>query len=211
MPTRGRTTWAAQAVQCFLNQIYPAKELIILDDAHEPSFKAPPVDCFYTTSESRDIGAKRNHCCRMAKGEIILHFDSDDWVSPDRIADQVQRLEESGKQVTGYHSLLFYGEQLAEDMRYQKYIGSVNYAVGVSLAYTKQWWLKHPFPEKKPKNAGEDNDMVFAARNAKELITADGDKFIVARIHEGNTAPKQIQGRQYRRMTRADFPEAFFQ
>lgn len=214
MPTRGRTEWARQAVACFQAQTYPNKELIVLDDIEEPSFGqgiiVPNTLQFsYLKSSSRSIPIKRNQCCRAASGEIILHWDSDDWYAPERMADQVQRLEESGKQVTGYHSVLFYGESMKEDERLWKYYGSDRYAVGVSLAYTKAFWTRNQFPESIA--VGEDNTFGRAALHAQQLISVDGGKMIVARIHDGNTAPKHAQGRQFRKVNRDDYPEAFFQ
>ena len=42
MPTRGRQAYAIDAVSCFRCQTYPDKELIILDDADNPSFAVIP-------------------------------------------------------------------------------------------------------------------------------------------------------------------------
>src|SRR5262245_51000937 len=115
MPTRGRREYALQALDSFQGQTYPRKELIILDDSEDPSFNVYDFsnmwwfsDCSHAISTSRIISEKRNACCRMANGEIIIHWDSDDWSAPDRIADQVERLEQSGKSVTGYSEIIFY-------------------------------------------------------------------------------------------------------
>src|SRR5438128_1089434 len=109
MPTRGRREWAAQAVQCFLSQTWPDKELLILDDTDDASFPhaagipfpffsnhaGPPI-MYFRRSERWSIGRKRNELARIASGEAICHFDDDDWAAPDRIATQVRLLEESG-------------------------------------------------------------------------------------------------------------------
>lgn len=212
LPTRGRHQWANEAIGYFLAQTYPNKELVIWDDLEEPSFmEIPKAASVYCQSADRDIGRKRNLCCSKANGEIIWHLDSDDWSAPERMADQVRVLEESGKQLTGYHTVMFYGEHLSEDEKYQRYFCSTNWAVGTSLCFTKSWWKSHPFPENKQNNTGEDSDFVSTARHAREMITTDGGKLVVARIHPGNTARKNIGASQYRRVAREDFPEAFFQ
>lgn len=202
---------AAQAVQCFRLQTYPDRELIILDDEAEPSFD---VDAFradlnirYVLSKSRSIPEKRNAACHFA-ADLIIHWDSDDWSEPTRIKDQVNRIEESGLSVTGYNTMLFYGEHLDESEKYWKYHGKPNYALGTSLCYTKAFWRQHPFPESK--NIGEDNAMVEAAKDRRQILTVDAGQLMVARIHEGNTAKKYMHGTQYRKVTRDDFPEGFF-
>lgn len=200
MPTRGRQKWAAQAVKCFMSQTYPNKELIILDDPTDPSFPdglyLPRRILRFIAGGTGTIAQKRNSACQLSYGEIIMHFDSDDWSAPERMADQVKRLEESGKQVTGYHSMLFH---VAQDGRWLKYCGDPSYALGTSLCYRRPFWADHPFRDGGSgyaPNVGEDSEFVKVARQAGELVTTDGDTLIYARIHEGNTSIKNISGEQ---------------
>jgi glycosyltransferase involved in cell wall biosynthesis len=186
---------ALKAIACFKAQTYPYLELIILDDAREPSFSGQarlnlPSKTLYAQHTSRDIAEKRNVCARMAGGKLICHWDSDDWSAPDRVADQVERLESGGKAVTGYHSMLFVDEQRHEAYWYSN---DVNYAIGTSLLYTKNWWRLHPFmaPKDHPK-WGEDNAFKEQARLENELTTAEARALLVARIHPDNTCPKSI-------------------
>ncbi len=72
-----------------------------------------------------EIGAKRNFGCEHAEGEIIAHWDDDDYSAPGRLADQVERLRESGKAVTGFHSMRF-----TDGVHWWKYEGTRNYALG---------------------------------------------------------------------------------
>ena len=39
--------------------------------------------------EGRTVGEKRNFGVSRACGEIITHFDDDDWSAPARLADQI--------------------------------------------------------------------------------------------------------------------------
>ncbi len=191
LPTRGRREFARQALESFLDQTYPEKELLILDDIDDPSFPDGVPHghrILRWLSNSRLIAKKRNDLCGYAAGPIIMHFDSDDWSAPDRMADQVERLEMSGAAVTGYHSILFF------DGRVFKYIGSPNYAVGTSLAFTKEWWAKFPFPENVQDGIGEDNEFVCNAYNRGRLCSVDGGSMIVARVHVDNTSKKDVDG-----------------
>jgi glycosyltransferase involved in cell wall biosynthesis len=212
LPTRNRPHYAERAVQYFLSQTYPHRELIILDDADAPSFPSGihKIDgIHYLRLDSRlSIPLKRNKCCEMVSGEVVMHFDDDDFSAPDRMADQVKHLEESGKQVAGYHSILFYDETSGLAYRYSN---SPAYAVGTSLAYTKTWWGMHRFNEQL--REGEDNAFVAAALQAKELISVDGNRRMVARVHPGNTSKKVLSGMQlqYRAVSLDVLPEGFRQ
>jgi hypothetical protein len=47
------------------------------------------------------IGAKRNLACELARGEVVIQWDDDDWYSPRRIADQVADLIAGRAELTG--------------------------------------------------------------------------------------------------------------
>lgn len=228
MPTRGRQRLSALAVISFLSQTYDNKELLILDDAEDPAFEAFQLGrspsqkieyVLYEGEQRQTIAAKRNWLCGRATGDIIMHFDSDDWSSPDRMADQVARLQESGKALTGYHSMLFLN---AYDDTAWKYHGHSHlYAVGTSLAYRRDWWAGHPFPVTRKENGGdvpliigEDNEMVNAAKQAGQIVTVDADKRMVARIHDGNTCKKDcnvdLNGYSFKPVDMSELPKDFW-
>jgi len=200
MPTRGRQKWARQAMRSFMAQTYEPKELVILDDADDLSYpdadQMPELKYFMAIRSIKyymsvgpqcSIPEKRNWCCEMASGKIVIHWDSDDWSAPNRIADQVQRLEESDKAMTGYNSILFYEEQTAIWGRYV--LDNVS-AFGTSLCYRKSWWMDHPFDE--ALTIGEDNRAVMIAGGEQQFVTADGTSMMVARVHAGNTSHKDM-------------------
>src|SRR5262245_40359289 len=88
LPTRGRHDLATQAVECFASQTYPDKELIIVDDADDPSFRygiLRPDSLYVTSIERLNIAAKRQLCCEYTTGDVIAHFDSDDYSDPRRL------------------------------------------------------------------------------------------------------------------------------
>ena len=130
------------------------------------------------------IGDKRNFGCERAAGEVIAHWDDDDHSGPDRLADQLSRLEESGKSVTGYHSMKF-----TDGERWWKYSGSPNYALGTSLVYRRAWWQRSRF---RAVQIGEDNQFVAEAAAAGELATADAGELMHATIHGGNTSRRNM-------------------
>lgn len=191
MPCRGRTQWSAGALECFLSQDYGSKLLVVVDDEDCPAFPVPPSEkavIYSRLSGRHGIAEKRNVACEIATGcDYVCHIDSDDYSAPHRISDQVERLEKSGLAVTGYSSMLFYVEQSGQWLKYR---GLKNYAVGTSLMYTREWWKTHRFFENPALKIREDNEMVYAADQAKQLITADCGELMFARWHAGNAVTK---------------------
>ncbi len=173
------------ALESWYAQTYEPRELIVLDDVELPACAHPPAGVRYMRTRPMSIGERRNYAAAMAAGEIIVHWDSDDWSAPQRIEDQVHRLMTTGAQVTGYHSVVFLDPARRRAWLYRAHAG---YAVGASLCYLHSWWRQHQFP---PMMVGEDNAFVHAAQHV--IATADGERMLVCRIHAGNTSCKQPQ------------------
>lgn len=180
--TRNRRQWLPKAIQCFQQQTYPRLELLILADGEDVRDLVPEDDRIHLVhlAEQRNIGEKRNFGCGQALGEVICHWDDDDWSAPGRLADQIERLGEFA--VSGYHSMRF-----TDGTKWWKYEGTPNYALGTSLCYRREWWEKHPF---EAKNIGEDNIFVSVASAAKQLVSVDAGELMYATNHHGNTSPR---------------------
>ncbi len=209
MPTRGRPEYAAMAVECFLSQTWENKELVILDDFDTPSFpkrvEHPLIRYYQTENIVFNIPVKRNRVNALAQGEIIWHLDSDDWSSPDRMAEQVARLDESGKAVTGYYRLLFHRDS---DGTAYEYFGHKGYVCGTSLCYRKDFWEQQRFIENK--FTGSDNHFVRAARDASQLDAVIGGPSLVARIHPGNTNHRHKLGPEFHSVDPVAIPPKFY-
>ncbi len=114
MPTADRRGFIPGAIRCFLEQSYDNRELVVVDDGDNRVKDLIPGDPrirYFEAAGRAPLGKKRNFCCRMARGEIICHWDDDDWSAPGRIADQVARLRQTNAPVTGYSRLLFWDEK----------------------------------------------------------------------------------------------------
>ena len=134
------------------------------------------------------IGEKRNICCESAKGKIIAHFDDDDWSCSDRLEEQVRLLKETGKQVTGYHSLSYYDINSRKGFQYLggKSDGSLrgSYACGASQCYLKSYWQINRFGDV---HSGEDSQFANHAKSLGVLDSVDGLNKLVALRHSTNT------------------------
>ena len=61
----------------------------------------------YVRQEVRQpVGRKRNVACQLARGEIIIHWDDDDWSAPWRLRYQVEQLCSAGADVSAKAQLI---------------------------------------------------------------------------------------------------------
>src|SRR5262249_23901876 len=88
MPTADRRKFVPKAISYFQAQDYPNKELIIIDDGAESAVDLVPNDPlirYIRLYAKKTVGAKRNMACEEARGEIIAHWDDDDWMASWRL------------------------------------------------------------------------------------------------------------------------------
>ena len=192
MPTFDRRTFVPQAVRYFLRQDYPAKELIIVDDGPEPVSDLLPTDpriAYHRLATRTILGAKRNLACDLARGPVIMHWDDDDWASPQRVSVQVAALTETAADICGVARLLYYDPASSSAWRYSWPDGRRPWAAGPSLCFTKELWTRSPFPEVA---VGEDTRFLFSPA-VRSITDVSGAGCIVGIIHRRNTAPKSVR------------------
>jgi glycosyltransferase involved in cell wall biosynthesis len=99
----GRTpiTEVHAALECFRQQTYPYKELVLVIDAERGVFIAD-------TPTHYSAGMARNHGIAAANGQIVAQFDPDFWHAPNRVEAQVATLAESQAHVAVLTSCLSY-------------------------------------------------------------------------------------------------------
>jgi glycosyltransferase involved in cell wall biosynthesis len=193
MPTFDRRSFVPQAVRYFLRQDYPAKELIIVDDGPEPVRDLLPADhriTYHRLDKRTVLGAKRNMACELARGTIVVHWDDDDWASPQRVSLQVAALTAGDADICGVASLLYYDPASSAAWRFTWPDRLRAWAAGPSLCFRKELWARSPFPDVA---IGEDTRFVFspAVRRVADVQAAG---CIVGIIHPRNTAPKSVRG-----------------
>ncbi len=201
MPTRSRPEFARMAVEYWQAQTYPNKELLILDDGDDPSFAGltPPAGVTLTVTAGTlrySIPEKLNMLCGMANGEIIARFDDDDYSAPGRLDDQVPRLLDSGKAVSGYHSMLF----VTDSGVCKRYVAQRNAdALGTSLCFLKSFWKQTPFNVKKLR--GSDTRFVGEAREVSKLVSVDAGSLMFARVHSANHCGDHFSAPEFKKVT----------
>ena len=95
-PTWSRPERHEQLHRVFDRQTYEDKQLWLLDDSPEPSpffrkLQDGRVRCLHSAGRM-SIGAKRNWLLACSRGEVIAHFDDDDWYAPEYLSTMVEAL-----------------------------------------------------------------------------------------------------------------------
>jgi glycosyltransferase involved in cell wall biosynthesis len=194
MPTYNRRAFVPQAIACFLRQDYLDRELIVIDDGDDWVKDLIPSDLrirYLHFPKKWNLGDKRNLCCSIAEGEVLMHWDDDDWHSPHRISAQMAPILSGEAPVTGTSTTYFYDPRTREAFRYT-YPDPGQYIIGATLAFRQSVWKQYPFP---PKHLGEDTTWMNQVRAAGVVMKDLVDPTLcVASIHGSNTAPRKPEG-----------------
>jgi hypothetical protein len=194
MVTARRGQFIERAVRYFLAQSYLNRELIIIDNGEAPiADKIPPspsgpggrmIRYYHARRPEQTIGTLRNIACDVTNGDLIAHWDDDDWYHPDRLAHQVTSLGEA--KIGGFHSCLWWDE-MNDPPCIWRYRNDAGYALGATLMYKRSLWRAKPFLDT---STGEDNGML----DGEEAVTTDGlietgggRCYFIARMHETNS------------------------
>jgi glycosyltransferase involved in cell wall biosynthesis len=192
MPTADRRAFIPRALDCFLAQDYPHRELIILDDGNDSTADLIPVDPrirYIRSDTSRVLGAKRNECIELSRGDLIMHWDDDDWHAPTRISTQVRALLAQRADVCGLRRMLFIELPGGQVWLYDYPRHERLWLIGGSLLYTRAFWERSPFPIVR---SGEDTRFLFN-QSLRSAAVLDDLNLYVATIHSGNTSPKDLR------------------
>jgi glycosyltransferase involved in cell wall biosynthesis len=196
MPTFNRRRFVPQAIRYFLLQDYPEKELLVLDDGDDSVGDLMPKDSrirYFRLERSTVLGEKRNLACAEARGEIIAHWDDDDWMAQWRLSYQVKNLLSQSADACGLAQLLFYQPESNRAWQYYYEKGGRTWIAGGTLCYTRAFWRRNPFAKV---NIGEDTRFVWNDHTGKVLALED-NSFYVAMIHKRNSSPKRTSSARY--------------
>ncbi|MDP8993244.1 MAG: glycosyltransferase [Actinomycetota bacterium] len=192
MPTRDRRHLVGQAIWYFLRQDYPAKELVIIDDGDDAVKDVVPDDerIRYVHLERREtLGHKRDLACELAHGELIAHWDDDDWMSSRRLQIQVGEIASSGSEVCGAREVLHYGVESGDAWLFRPGGNGQPRLARGTLLYRRSAWLAHRFENV---DFGEEESLVRHVPPDRVRTVRDSS-FYVAVIHGANTAPRNLR------------------
>ena len=188
MPTANRRGMVPSSIALFQRQTHPNRELIILDDGTDAVADLVPRDVrirYVRIPPGLPLGAKRNRACELAAGDVIVHWDDDDWYPPDRIARQVATLANGGA-ACGTSRLFFQDTAQLRAWEYSYRSSDRKWVAGSTLAYRRSAWERNRFREVQ---VGEDAYFVWGLDGAS-IVDLDDPSLCVAAVHGANTSPK---------------------
>lgn len=149
-PTRNREWIFSLPLFCFQRMVYPADKLewIIIDSSDDEELKhiLPASDDrirYVHVDEPCTVAHKRNIGCKLAKHDIIVHMDDDDYYPPESILARVKLLvghEDVG--CVGCSRIAIYS--LLEDKSLIASDGHMSLSEA-SMAYKKSFWKEQQF------------------------------------------------------------------
>lgn len=198
MPTNAsRRLFIPFAIAYFIRQNYPSKELIIVDDSlvsnHDLIPVADNIHYLHLPQGFSTLGSKRNYACSLAQGEIIFHWDDDDWYAPDWLSKQSEYMRQNDIDICGLKNLYFYNPKELTCWMYQYGYNFRPWVAGATLSYKHEVWKSYPFKEM---NVGEDND--FAWNSGARVASSQYTNGFVSILHGNNTSPKYTQDSQWK-------------
>lgn len=197
MPTANRPNFVPIAVNHFLNQDYRNAELVIVDDGKVSIKSVLPehhrIKYFYTDPLG-SIGNKRNFACAHSRGEIIMHWDDDDYYAYDWMNRQIKALEESKADIVGLNEIIFFSPLVKKFWNYANKDTVRPWLSGATMAYRKSFWEKYPF---KDINIGEDYDYIW--NSGAKIYAYDYPNGFIATLHANNTTLKPFEDPRHKK------------
>jgi glycosyltransferase involved in cell wall biosynthesis len=197
MPTANRPNFVALSAECFLNQNFRDVELIIVDDGKQSIRSVLPdhrrIKYFYTNPLG-SIGVKRNFACEQATGEIIMHWDDDDWYAYDWISKQIEVLESVDADICGLNEITFFSPLANKYWKYADKNTERPWLSGATMAYRRSFWQEHPF---KDIQIGEDYDYIW--NTGAKIYAHDYSDGFIATLHNANTTLKPFEDPKHKK------------
>lgn len=179
-PAHAHPEFVQRATDCFNSQRYPLKRFELLDTSGLSGWS---------------VGAIRNTLISHSShpGEIIAHFDYDDWSAPERLSQQVALMELTGRPIVGYYDMAFYDQTRDRVLFYDSNMR--NYALGTSLMYHREIWEKNPFPDQTP----EDTTWQFkiGPQNIASISSIRKGKPMMIQVYHGANAAASVHGAMF--------------
>jgi len=151
-PTFNRRPFIPNIIKCVKNQTIDLSnvEWVIIDDGSDPVEDLFRNIDFITTryirmNDKLTIGAKRNMLCEVARGEIIVFMDDDDYYPPERVESAFTALRDNPNfDVAGTSEMYIFFTSNHKIIKFGPY--SDNHATAATLAIRKKYWKKNKFP-----------------------------------------------------------------
>jgi len=189
-PTYNRRKFLPNLIQQFNYQTYPQEcmELVIVDDSPETSEDIIPKQSnifYHYLPEKMQLGKKRNYLNSLAKGEIIVCFDDDDFYSPDRVSHAVTKLTGvKGILIAGSSVIHIYYKKLDKILEFGPY--GPYHGTNGTMAYKREYLETHSYLDDKDKA----EEAHFTNNFSEPMVQLDPHKVMLCIAHGNNTVDK---------------------
>lgn len=212
-PTRNREPMLMRAYDHFCAQTLPDIEWLIFDDSEHPSAfftsLADPRVTYVHQTERISIGEKRNKLISIAQGELIAHFDDDDYYAPNYLETMAAHLEHHDfvklsawyvysepHDMWGYCDpgrpapISYHIKPTGEVTELEAFIPDITmfWGYGFSYVYRRAVWQAFPF---EPLSFGEDHTLVVSKLLSSKFRLhhfADMEGIVVHVLHSRNSS-----------------------
>ena len=221
-PTRNRESRHPFIHNCVKHQDWPAIEWLVDDDSDHPSSVLSSARgrrlVYQFSSVRRTIGDKRNNLVAKAQGDYIVHFDDDDYYSPNYVSTMIDYMNAASADLCklsgtfiydqGLEKLFYWDQTKAEHLFYNCDPGApLSYTIspiatrsvgrrhrlgyGYSYVYRRRVWDQFKFPSL---DFAEDLDfMVRASAEHRAEFLQDSRGLCLHVIHEQNQSGARPQ------------------
>lgn len=197
-PTYNRRRFIPRLIRCIQQQTYPKDrmEWIILDDGQDPvgdifaSYEDKtmlPEFRYVYTQEKLTIGEKRNKLNELARGDIIVAIDDDDFYFPERVMSAVTALNSNPTiDLAGSSEVYMYFTRTKEIYKAGPYFQG--HATNGTMAWRKRYALSRLY----------DETVVFAEEKSfledykNPLVQLNPMECMIVMCHTENTFDKSI-------------------
>jgi len=177
-PTFNRRPFIPMIIKCFEHQDYPKDKIewIILDDGTdkiEDLVSHIPQVRYLKYDEKMSLGKKRNIGNDLAKGDVIVYMDDDDYYPPERISHAVNMLQVNNKVLcVGSSMMLIYFKDLNKMYQFGPY--GPNHSTAATFAFRKELLKETRFNEEssiaEERNFLKEYKVPFAQLESKKSI-----------------------------------------
>jgi glycosyltransferase involved in cell wall biosynthesis len=197
-PTYNRRRFIPYLIDCFKKQNYPQNRLewIIFDDGTDKVgdlFEKSGLKNvrYYSEDIKLNIGAKRNKLNEMAKGDICVCMDDDDYYPPERVEHVVTKLLANPKyMICGSTELYMYYSDNTEIYRIGPY--NQNHATNGTMGYRSSYFKNHKYDE----YVTHAEETSFLNAYKEPMLQLDPFKVMLVISHSDNTFDKRTLRKQ---------------
>jgi hypothetical protein len=194
-PTYNRRKFIPLAIQMFKAQTYPQDrmEWIILDDGTDKVgdlFAASGLtNVRYVPMDTKlPIGGKRNRINELARGDICLAWDDDDYYPPDRVKNSVRKLRSVPNRrvpVAGASQMYLYYTDRDEIWSIGPY--NPNHCTNGTMAYWRTYFKDHRYDD----TAEKAEERVFMDDWKTPVLQQTPEETMLVICHSKNTFDKR--------------------